>query len=179
LKTDRQLGISRNLLSIQADPKDQTLFAIDAKLRRTSVTSSRAALSGNQKGKCFYCCTSIQLTGQKLMRPDVDHFFPHVLKQHGFSAIVDGIWNLVLACKICNRGVGGKFFSVPTARLLERLHRRNEWLVTSHHPLRETLIQQTGRTEIKRRAFLREFYAQAQTTLIHTWEPSEETDICF
>jgi hypothetical protein len=30
--------------------------------------------------------------------------------------------------------------------LLERLSRRNEFLIESHHPLRETLILQTGHT---------------------------------
>ncbi len=57
---------------------------------------------------------------------------------------VDGVWNLVLACRRCNRGERGKFAAVPAARLVARLHERNTWLVDSHHPLRETVMLQTG-----------------------------------
>jgi 5-methylcytosine-specific restriction endonuclease McrA len=104
---------------------------------------------------------------------DVDHFFPHVLKQHGFGPVVDGIWNLVLACATCNRGSGGKFDQLPTLRFLERLHARNEFLIRSHHPLRETLMQQTGVTEPERRGFLNDLYTRAWAVLIHRWEPLE------
>jgi hypothetical protein len=91
-------------------------------------------LNGYQKGKCFYCFADIYLEG--LAIPDVDHFFPHVLKVVGFDGI-DGVWNLVLACQQCNRGIGGKSDRVPTLHLLERLHLRNEFLIESHHPLRD------------------------------------------
>jgi len=50
-----------------------------------------------------------------------------------------GVANLVLACTDCNRGVNGKFAHLPALPLLQRLHDRNEYLFTSHHPLRETL----------------------------------------
>lgn len=103
--------------------------------------------------------------------PDVDHFFPHVLKQHGFGEMVDGIWNLVLACKTCNRGAEGKFDRVPSIRLLQRLSDRNEFLISSHHPLRETLIQQTGNNSHQRRSFLQRWHTQATANLIHQWEP--------
>jgi len=36
------------------------------------------------------------------------------------------------------------------------LHRRNEYLIGSHHPLREALMTQIGRTEPDRRSFLQE-----------------------
>ena len=52
----------------------------------------------------------------------------------------NGVWNLVLACKRCNRGGGEKFSAVPSSRLVARLHERNNWLVDSHHPLRETIM---------------------------------------
>jgi len=109
----------------------------------------------------------------------VDHFFPHTLKQHGFGSIVDGVWNLVLSCSECNRGVGGKFARVPTIRLLERLNRRNEFLISSHHPLRETLIQQTGSPEEARMEFLSDFHTRAWGKLIHQWEPEEKDRPCF
>ena len=74
---------------------------------------------------------------------------------------MDGIWNLVLACTVCNRGVNGKFDKIPVKLLLERLHPRNEFLISSHHPLRETLMQQTGKTEQHRKTFLIDFYEEA------------------
>jgi len=54
----------------------------------------------------------------------------------------------------CNRGLQGKFARVPDLRYLERLQRRNNYLIDSHHPLRETLINQTGRSAEARTQFL-------------------------
>jgi hypothetical protein len=95
---------------------------------------------------------------QKESFPEVDHFFAHSLKQQGFGAIIDELWNLVLACTDCNRGEGGKFASLPIEKLLNRLRTRNEFLIGSNHPLKETLIQQTGYQESDRKAFLQDFY---------------------
>lgn len=53
------------------------------------------------------------------------------------------------------------------------LHHRNEHLIRSHHPLRETLIRQTGSDEVARRAFLWSAYQRALSVLIHRWEPSD------
>jgi hypothetical protein len=60
--------------------------------------------------------------------------------------------------------------------LLERLSRRNEFLIDSHHPLRETLMLQTGQTVQARHTFLNDFHTRARTALIHTWE-AEEIDV--
>ena len=67
----------------------------------------------------------------------------------------DGVWNLVLACPDCNRGEGGKFARIPAPEYLLRLNRRNEYLIGSHHPLRETLIAQTGETPQARWEYLK------------------------
>jgi HNH endonuclease len=147
---------------------------MDIGKRRRSVTGSRDALNGYQKGKCFYCLSDIHIDSTSELYPEVDHFFPHTLKQHGFDAFIDGIWNLVLSCRECNRGVGGKFDRIPTIRLLSRLHERNEFLISSHHPLRETLIQQTGESEDNRAAFLNDCHSKAWAALIHLWEPEEK-----
>jgi len=89
---------------------------------------------------------------------------------------IDGVWNLVLACTECNAGVGGKFARIPTIRLLERLETRNNFLIASHHPLRETLINQTGATESSRRKFLSDFHNRALARLFHMWEPEDRVD---
>lgn len=175
VETAWKLGVGRNLLSVGYDENDEALFTVDRYKRRQSVTGSRPALNGYQKGKCFYCFCDLTIDNQaNYTYPEVDHFFPHTLKQYGFKGYLDGVWNLVLACRECNRGPAGKLANLPSLRLLERLYNRNEFLITSHHPLRETLIQQTGPTEQDRRKFLNEFYQAALAMLIHEWEPCEK-----
>jgi len=109
---------------------------------------------------------------------DVDHFFPHML-QSELNVNLDGIWNLVLACKSCNRGVNGKFARVPQVKYLERLHKRNKFMINSHHPLRETLINQCGRTEIESANFLSEIDKLGINKLIHRWQPVSEFEAVF
>jgi hypothetical protein len=169
-----ELQVSRNILSVGHDEGSEYFYTVGATNRRKSVASSRDALNGYQKGKCFYCFSDIKLDSTSELYPDVDHFFPHILKQHSYGSSIDGVWNLVLSCQECNRGAGGKFAQVPTIRLLERLHRRNNFLISSHHPLRETLIQQTGSTENSRSKFLSSFHSKAWSLLIHQWEPNEK-----
>lgn len=170
VETAWNLGISSNLLSVQHDDACGELFAIDAKFKRRSVTSSRNALNGYQKGTCFYCGTEMQLLGER-MNVDVDHFFPHRLKKGELGINLDGVWNLVLSCPTCNRGLGGKFDRIPSTRLLQKLHQRNEYLIGSHHPLRETLIQQTGGSTKERITFLNGVYQATQLSPNMAWEP--------
>ena len=170
VETSWRLGMSRSLV-VGHDSTEGVLWMPDAGMRRKAVTSSKHALNGYQQGRCFYCSGPISLTDADLLA-EVDHFFPHALKQAAFGAIIDGVWNLVLACRHCNRGVAGKSDRVPTERLLERLHTRNEFLIGSHHPLRETLIAQTGVDDARRRGFLRDIHAWATGTLIHCWDPA-------
>lgn len=165
-----EMKISSSLVSIDFDPIDERLYRPDSKLRRKSVTSTRDALNGYQKGQCFYCYDLVSLDGEIETTPDVDHFHAHMLKQFDFRG-VDGVWNLVLSCKDCNRGPGGKFEKLPGLKYLERLNTRNEYLISSNHPLRETLIQQTGKTSQERRTFLNDYYNDAWKILIHTWDP--------
>ena len=169
VETAWRLGIGRALV-VSHDAAEGMLLLPDASRRRKAVTSCRDALNGYQQGLCFYCSGPISLTDPVTLA-DVDHFFPHILKQADFGPIVDGVWNLVLACQSCNRGVDGKFDRLPTERLLQRLHSRNEYLIGSNHPLRETLIAQTGFDEGRRRGFLRDMHVRAWAVVIHLWEP--------
>ncbi|MFT6915737.1 MAG: hypothetical protein ACJAWL_002047 [Motiliproteus sp.] len=41
------------------------------------------------------------------------------------------------------------------------------------------LIQQTGKDEASRQAFLQDCYSRAKAILIHTWEPEAEDDPTF
>jgi hypothetical protein len=178
VETSWSLNLSRKLVAVQTDGTGQTLFV--AGPRRIAVTSSRDALNGYQKGRYFYCFDEISVSPSHPRLADVDHFFPWLLNSGSRFAGVDGVWNLVLACRSCNRGKGGKSDQVPSVRLLERLHRRNSYLIDSHHPLRETLMLQTGRTEGERRSFLQKCFNDAQALLgVHTWEPPPQGSALF
>jgi hypothetical protein len=102
---------------------------------------------------------------------DVDHFLPHTLRTDLSGLNINGVWNLVLACVECNRGPGGKFDQRPTRAYLHKLHARNEFYVSSHHPLCETIINQTGKDESIRQRFLHSAWDEAGNLLIHSWEP--------
>lgn len=147
--------------------------------RRVTVTRSRDALNGYQKGKCFYCFSDISIDGTVATLGDVDHFFPRVLLRLGVSLPLDGVWNLVLSCRDCNRGIAGKSSLLPHKKLLERISTRNEFLIQSHHPLRETLIAQMGASKEERIRFLNSIYDAAGERLIHTWEPRCEQEPAF
>jgi hypothetical protein len=84
-----------------------------------------------------------------------------------------------LACPKCNRGENGKFAAVPKIEYLERLYTRNSFLINSHHPLRETLINQTGNTELERRSFLQMKYNFAKDLLIQDWQALDENEAQF
>lgn len=164
--------VHEHRIAVTVDEDGSTLFVKDGKHRRRDITSCRDALNGYQKGHCFYCQDAISITSGDDALAQVDHFFPHKLKPlPGWGRTVDGVWNLVLACRTCNAGVGGKFARVPSLRLLERLSTRNNYFIQSHHPLRETLMRQTGKTVSARHTFLQKRWEQAKNVLIHEWEP--------
>jgi hypothetical protein len=172
VETAWNLGIAANLLSVHHDHDVGEMFTYDRAHRRKGVTSSRGALNGYQRGRCFYCFADLALSGDT-MNADVDHFFPHRLKQSGLGVNIDGVWNLVLSCSTCNRGPKGKFDRIPAPRLLQRLHTRNEYLIGSHHPLRETLMQQTGMTPAIRTAFLAGVYQRVQLNPGRAWDTEQ------
>ena len=179
VETAWELGISRNLLDIKYDELGGQFFVEEDKFRRKAVTSARGALNGYQKGKCFYCYDDISVIQSVDDSCDVDHFFPHTLQQYMPDINFDGVWNLVLSCCRCNRGENGKFAKVPAIKYLERLHKRNEFLINSHHPLRETIMNQTGKTEAERRKFLSEIDKRAINILIHRWETEQIGEATF
>ena len=163
-ETAISVKINPNLLQIENDIESGSLYLIQDNKKRIDVTSSKNSLNGYQKGKCFYCRRNISIHSGNEDTCDVDHFFPHLLKHHDFEAI-DKVWNLVLSCKDCNRGVSGKFERIPDISYLEQLYDRNNYLIESHHPLRETIINQTGKTSQDRISFLQAFYDLASSKI--------------
>ena len=178
VETAWELEISRNLINVEYDDAKK-IFVVNDKLRRNDVTSARGALNGYQKGKCFYCYDDISIETNSSNMCDVDYFFPYTLQPIMPKVNLNGVWNLVLTCNSCNRGEDGKFAKVPALKYLERLYKRNEYLISSHHTLRETIINQTGKTVEERIAFLREIDRIAKSTLIHRWETNAVGDETF
>ena len=171
-----RLGVSKSLISLEYDIETKKLFSL-SKARRVDITSCRDSLNGYQKGKCFYCYDEISVEASSKNLADVDHFLPWTL--HSTIPNINGVWNLVLACKDCNRGESGKFTKVPSLEQLKRLYKRNEYLINSHLPLKETLILQTGRTSDVRHGFLQKQYNIATTSLHNVWEPIVKGDTNF
>ncbi|GAM10440.1 hypothetical protein OR1_02729 [Geobacter sp. OR-1] len=172
VETAWDLNVSRHVVQISHDDTNKLLHTVTAENRRVTITSSRDALNGYQKGRCFYCFRNITVDSQSFDLADVDHFFPYKLRFCAVNKPINGVANLVLACKECNRGTYGKFDRIPKLHLVDRLHRRNEYLIKSHHPLRETLMLQTGISEPDRRSFLQSAYNCSKTTIISDWAPS-------
>ena len=170
VETAWEMGISRNLLTVQYDEMNNLFFICNDKLRRKDVTSARHALNGYQKGKCFYCFDDITINSNADDLCDVDHFFPYVLQLLLPNVNLNGVWNLVLSCSKCNRGSEGKFTKVPSLKYLERIHKRNEFLISSHHPLRETLLSQVGIRVQDRISFLNNMDKIAINNLSLRWE---------
>ena len=179
VETAWELSLPRHVLTVGYDAMDELLIVNDQRLARRVITGCRDALNGYQKGKCFYCFADVTIDATSDQLADVDHFFPHALKAHGFGQAVDGVWNLVLACRDCNRGSNGKFHKLPNRDLLQRLHTRNNFFIDSHHPLRKTLIDQTGGNELARRQYLQQAYQRARELLIHSWTPETKYEPAF
>jgi hypothetical protein len=176
VETAWELQVNRAALVIGVESESLVVTTGD---RRKVLTGCRNALNGYQKGKCFYCFDDIVVDSASSRLADVEHFIPRVLLQRGVNLPLDGVWNLVLACRECNRGTKGKSTLVPQQRLLKRLDTRNEFFIGSHHPLRETLLAQTGKTRQQRIAFLNSVYQSGLDLLIHTWEPQSEREPAF
>ena len=176
VETAWELNMAANLLNIEYDLEGGQLYVPRRDTSRVDETSCRDALNGYQKGKCFYCFLDISIESGDDRLAHVDHFLPHILKEHREIKNLDGVWNLVLACQACNMM---KLARPPQAKYLDRLNTRNNYLISSHHPLRETLIPQTGIKAADRRSFLVDAHRTAVNTLIHTWSPIEELGVAF
>ncbi|OHX65112.1 HNH endonuclease domain-containing protein [Flammeovirga pacifica] len=174
VETAWNLNINPNLLEVRYD-EGSSLFYIEENdfMRRVDITSVRNSLNGYQKGKCFYSFQDISILEGSLKVCDVDHFLPHISKREHAQAggNINGVWNLVLSDSSINREKNAR---VPALRFLERLHHRNEFYIQSKHPLAETIINQTGKTEQQRKSFLQKHYDIAKNRSITTWSPSIE-----
>ncbi len=176
VETAWELNLPKHLLTVEFDPVEQVLLPAR---RRTAITGARGALNGYQKGRCFYCFAPVQIISGHEDLCEVDHVFAWSSGPRVSDAPVDGIWNLVLACSRCN-GWHEKSDRPPHLRYVERLHQRNEFLISSHHPLRPTLIAQTGTGPSRRAATLRGAYDHVSVGGARAaWTAPEEMDPAF
>ena len=170
VETAWNLNLPSNLLNVNYDEEGEIFFIQNNKMRRVDITSARNSLNGYQKGKCFYCFKDIILLHGESDVAHIDHFFPHKNKlEH--QANINGVWNLVLTCPQCNHS---KSASIPERQYLKRLSKRNDFFIDSHHPLRETLINQTGINKNNRDKFLIDQDKIAIDNSIHRWSPNFE-----
>lgn len=153
---------------------DRELLVPALQGHRRPLTEARLALNGYQKGHCFYCYQPILVVPNSPAPADVDHVFPHSLMARGLPMDLDQVWNLVLACAECNRGTNGKFAAIPAEEYVEQLWLRNEYLIWSHHPLRQTLIAQVGATGQARRQYLKRVLGYADVLNMDiAWRPPD------
>ncbi|GHH64849.1 hypothetical protein GCM10017673_08240 [Streptosporangium violaceochromogenes] len=161
-------GVSGAMLapSLVYDPSTQHLV-LQSRHRRKSVTGVVAALNGYQDGRCAYCD---QVMAQNAgAGPVVEHVLPwKLLTRRWNGPDVDAVWNLVLSCKPCN---DAKRDRAPHEAWMPWLEQRNNDLIASHHPLREVLMTQIGRTAAERHITLKRAYRRATELLPAVWTP--------
>jgi 5-methylcytosine-specific restriction endonuclease McrA len=166
-----KLGVNRSLVTVSYEANTQNFTFNAGNIRRTNLVSARPSLNGYQKGKCFYCQQDINVDGhhQNNSYAAVDHVLPFMLaKYNSVFADINGVWNLVLACQSCN---SSKSDLIPDIQFIQKLHERNNYFVDSHHPLRETILYQTGHTPTIRVAFLQDRYTKAKEIYPTEWRP--------
>ena len=113
---------------------------------RINLRSAVPVLLPYQHGRCFYCNRLMNTKANKEEEdfPDVDHFLPHsFLNRQGNLCHINsnGIWNLVISCKDCNRGESGKFHSPPAEIYQQGLITRNILFTQEHrHSLKNSIL---------------------------------------
>lgn len=112
---------------------------------RTNLRSAVSVLLPYQHGNCFYCNKRLNTfaISSDSDFPDVDHFVAHSYFNRPDMNLVnpDSIWNLVIACKDCNRGQDGKFERIPSLKFQQKLINRNVLFTEEHrHSLKNSIL---------------------------------------
>jgi regulator of replication initiation timing len=135
-------GLSPNLL--QYDEGENIFYSV-SKSGRVGLRSAIDVLLPYQKGDCFYCNRELNIfaSTQEPTFPDIDHFLPlSLLKQNNPNNVSpNGVWNLVVSCKNCNRGPRGKFDAPPSNHFYSKLKDRNVLFIEEHqHSLKNSIL---------------------------------------
>lgn len=133
--------LSPNLLEFN----NGEFISINKYKERVNLRSAVNVLLPYQHGNCFYCNKKVNVFGNKEDHdfPDVDHLLPFKFLTgfdiHPLSP--NGIWNLVVACRECNRGTNGKFDNPPKGYYFDNLLNRNLLFIEEHrHSLRNSIL---------------------------------------
>lgn len=153
---------------VQLHPDERLEYLMNWQERK-NLTKLVPLLGGYQQGRCFYC-------GEVLYDVHVDHVIP-------YSAILHNeIWNLVLAHEECNEQ---KLDTLPSWAFLEKLIARNEYYISSAHPLKDEIIKNLGNTPRERREKIRKQYDDALKYKMRHWggnphyDPSQDKEYLF
>lgn len=84
-----------------------------------------------------------------------------------------------LQIRYSKNGELAKALQMYFAKSYQFIKTTNEFLISSHHPLRETIMEQTGRTEADRTLFLKDIDKRAINILIHRWDTLEKAEPTF
>ena len=178
-------NLSQHFL-LQYDEDTEQLYRqkIDEPIRE-NITSAKPALNGYQQGQCFYCNKEILLEAKRgeYGACQVDHFFAWDFYKKTFYGVlkttlgkeVDRIWNLVLACEKCNiqklSTLPNKDQNKKFPNYLEKLHNKNNALIRSPLPLKESIMKDTGSNEKERSTFLNKIYDELHSLKPFQWTP--------
>jgi CRISPR/Cas system Type II protein with McrA/HNH and RuvC-like nuclease domain len=151
-----------NIYNVESLDVDQYLEHVIRKERRTNLTKLVYLLEGYQRGRCFYC--NEPLHDEQIA---VDHVIPYQALMH------NQFWNLVLANTFCNEN---KSDNIVPLHYVENLIARNEFFISSAHPLKDTLIRELGLTQQQRRQKVMNEYSYAKGKIVRIWGGSDKYD---
>lgn len=155
---------------------DENIYSIVKGQKRVNLRSAVNILLPYQHARCFYCNKQLNVNAKSDQNdfPDVDHVIPFsAFNNKIFSDKINSnvMWNLVIACKECNRGNNGKFNSPPDKHYFDKLINRNILFTQEHkHSLKSTILMSLGASnynEVKRK--MQKF--QGYIDLITGWKP--------
>lgn len=147
---DPVLGKDLRAFGVFAAPGEELLQARRAasekrEIRRPVISHLRHSISGFQGGVCFHCGAELATL---LDTPHIDHVVARSLTEKGYltgdfwkGLDLDQVWNLVVSCAPCNLA---KSDSPPTRKNLSDLRVRNDLILRSPHPLKQSIRLVTG-----------------------------------
>ncbi len=165
-----------NLSPLMLLDEREKLFFTTVGDHRINLRSAVPTLMPYQFGACFYCGCALKesVSSHDDEFPDVDHVLPISLLVKEFPTEAlnpNGVWNLVLACRRCNRGTDGKGGSIPHAIYFERLLARNIYFTKEHkHAMKYSVLKSLGaRNHVDVKQRMQEIYKPF--SFFYKWSP--------
>ena len=167
-------NLSPNLLVY--DKNESSVFSINEGQERVNLRSAVDVLLPYQLGRCFYCNKKVDVntSNDDNKFPDVDHVIPFSAFNRQLDLMninSNGLWNLVVSCKECNRGADGKFDSPPDKSFYYNLIERNVLFTQEHrHSLKNTILLSLGvSTSEQVESKMYSFYTYFE--ILNGWKP--------